>query len=143
MAKRQKSPYFLQTIEAIAKHYEFDRNTAWKDLPKHVQQVFLYGSGDEEIAFRYDEGGRVYQVTRACLKGSFPIWNGAIARPIQTGFARNSSDIKTIGLAAPAAGSGCATRRWRSRWADLHVGQVVQMSIREALAWIEEVRQTI
>jgi len=62
--RKGKSPYFLQTIEAIAKHYEFDKNTRWKDLPKHVQQVFLYGSGDEEIQFRYDEGGRVYQVSR-------------------------------------------------------------------------------
>ena len=69
--RKGKSPYFLQTIEAIAKHYEFDRNARWKDLPKHVQQVFLYGSGDEEIGFRYDEGGRVYQVTRV-FEGVIP-----------------------------------------------------------------------
>jgi excinuclease ABC subunit A len=31
---------------------------------RHVQQVFLRGSGEEEIPFRYDEGGRVYQVKR-------------------------------------------------------------------------------
>ena len=30
---------------------------------REVQQVFLYGSGEEEIQFRYDEGGRVYQVS--------------------------------------------------------------------------------
>ncbi len=62
--RKGKSPYFLQTIESIAKHYEFDKNTPWKDLPKHVQQIFLYGSGNEEIPFRFDEGGRVYEVTR-------------------------------------------------------------------------------
>jgi excinuclease ABC subunit A len=38
---------------------------------RHVQQVFLYGSGDEEIPFRYDEGGRVYQVSRA-FEGVIP-----------------------------------------------------------------------
>ena len=57
--RKGKSPYFLQTIEAIAKHYEFDENTRWKDLSAKVQQVFLRGSGEEEISFRYDEGGRV------------------------------------------------------------------------------------
>lgn len=62
--RKGKSPYFLQTIEAIARHYEFDANTPWRDLPAHVKQVFLHGSGDEEIQFRYDEGGRVYQVSR-------------------------------------------------------------------------------
>ncbi len=43
--RKGKSPYFLQTIQAIAKHYEFKASTAWKDLPAHVQQVFLHGSG--------------------------------------------------------------------------------------------------
>ena len=69
--RKGKSPYFLQTIEAIARHYEFDKNTPWKDLPEKVQQVFLRGSGDEEIQFRYDEGGRVYQVTRS-FEGVIP-----------------------------------------------------------------------
>jgi len=69
--RKGKSPYFLQTIEAIAKHYEFDKNTPWKDLDAHVKQVFLYGSGDDEIPFRYDEGGRVYQVTRS-FEGVIP-----------------------------------------------------------------------
>ena len=31
---RASRPYFLQTIEAIARHYEFDKNTPWKDLPE-------------------------------------------------------------------------------------------------------------
>ena len=53
-----------QTIEALAKHYKFDKNTRWKDLPETVKEVFLRGSGEEEIQFRFDEGGRVYQVTR-------------------------------------------------------------------------------
>ncbi|MDB9857961.1 excinuclease ABC subunit A, partial [Amylibacter sp.] len=66
-----KSPYFRQTIEAIAKHYEFDKDLAWKDLPAHVQQVMLHGSHDEEIKFRYDEGGRVYEVSRA-FEGVIP-----------------------------------------------------------------------
>ena len=62
---------FKQTIEAIAKHYQFNQNTRWKDLPEKVQQVFLYGSGKEEIKFRYDEGGRVYEVSRV-FEGVIP-----------------------------------------------------------------------
>lgn len=59
-----KSPYFRQTIEALAKHYKFDKDAEWRELPKKVQQVMLRGSGKDEIPFRYDEGGRVYEVTR-------------------------------------------------------------------------------
>ena len=69
--RKGKSPYFLQTIEALANHYGFDYIAKWKEIPKSVQQVFLYGSGEEEILFRYDEGGRVYQVKRT-FEGVIP-----------------------------------------------------------------------
>ena len=66
--RKGKSPYFLQTIEAMAKHYGFATSTRWKDLLKTVQQVFLYGSGKEEILFRYDEGGAFIRLV-GCLRG--------------------------------------------------------------------------
>ena len=34
--RKGKSPYFLQTIEAIAKHYEFDAKLPWRDLPERM-----------------------------------------------------------------------------------------------------------
>ena len=42
---KSKSPYFTQTIEALSKHYGFDKKTKWKDLPESVKEVFLHGSG--------------------------------------------------------------------------------------------------
>ncbi len=68
---RSKSPYYRQTIEALSKHYGFDRRKPWKALPQKVQDVFLRGSGDEEIRFRFDEGGRVYEVSRT-FEGIIP-----------------------------------------------------------------------
>ena len=136
--RKGKSPYFLQTIEAIAKHYEFDKNTKWKDLAPHIQQVFLYGSGEEEIQFRYDEGGRVYQVSRV-FEGVIPTWNAATARPTATGFARNSSAIRTTAPAAPAAAFRLREEALAVKIAGLHVGEVVQMSIREAFDWCQTV----
>ena len=59
-----QSPYYRQTIEALAKHYEFDKGRKWRDLPERAQQVLLYGSEGEKIRFRYDEGGRVYEISR-------------------------------------------------------------------------------
>ena len=53
--RKGNSPYFLPTIEAIAEHFDFDPSSRWKDLTNKVKQVFLYGSGEEEINFRYDE----------------------------------------------------------------------------------------
>jgi len=49
--RKGKSPYFLQTIQSLAAHYEFDAKAPWKDLPAHVKQVLLYGSNGEELPF--------------------------------------------------------------------------------------------
>src|SRR6056297_342432 len=121
--RKGKSPYFLQTIEAIAKHYGFDRNARWKDLPDAAKQVFLHGSGEEEIQFRFDEGGRVYQVTRP-FEGVIPNMERRY-RETDSQWIREGYRLRPEALAVRIAG--------------LHVGQVVQMSIREAHAWCETV----
>ncbi|WP_170760420.1 excinuclease ABC subunit UvrA [Ruegeria lacuscaerulensis] len=135
--RKGKSPYFLQTIEAIARHYEFDKNTPWKDLPANVQQVFLRGSGDEEIQFRYDEGGRVYQVTRS-FEGVIPNME---RRYRETDSAWIREEFERYQNNRPCG--SCHGYRLRPealavKIAGLHVGQLVQMSIREALAWVED-----
>ncbi|KPP84812.1 MAG: excinuclease ABC subunit UvrA [Rhodobacteraceae bacterium HLUCCA08] len=132
--RKGKSPYFLQTIEAIARHYEFDKATKWKDLPAHVQQVFLYGSGDEEIRFRYDEGGRVYEVTRA-FEGVIPNME---RRYRETDSAWIREEFERYQNNRPCHSCGGYRLRPEAlavRMAGLHVGEVVRMSIREALAW--------
>ena len=38
-------------LASLAKHYHFDIETPFTELPKKIQDVILYGSGDEEIDF--------------------------------------------------------------------------------------------
>ncbi|MDE4139483.1 MULTISPECIES: excinuclease ABC subunit UvrA [Rhodobacterales] len=136
--RKGKSPYFLQTIEAIAKHYEFDKNTPWKDLPAHVKQVFLYGSGDEEIPFRYDEGGRVYNVTRV-FEGVIPNMERRYRETDSNWIREEFERYQNNRPCGACGGYRLREEALAVRIADIHVGQVVQKSIREALAWIEEV----
>lgn len=56
-AKRH-SVYFQQMLDAICGHYHIDIHTPFKDLPKKTQQVFLNGSGNDEIKFYFERGDR-------------------------------------------------------------------------------------
>ncbi|MDF1718291.1 MAG: excinuclease ABC subunit UvrA [Antarcticimicrobium sp.] len=133
--RKGKSPYFLQTIEAIAKHYEFDKNARWKDLPKHVQQVFLYGSGDEEIPFRYDEGGRVYQVSRV-FEGVIPNMERRY-RETDSNWIREEFERYQNNRPCHACGGyRLRPEALAVQIAGLHAGQVVEMSIKQAFDWI-------
>ncbi|WP_278921517.1 excinuclease ABC subunit UvrA [Pseudophaeobacter profundi] len=136
--RKGKSPYFLQTIESIAKHYEFDKNTQWKDLSPKVQQVFLRGSGAEEIPFRYDEGGRVYEVTRV-FEGVIPNMERRYRETDSNWIREEFERYQNNRPCGACAGYRLREEALAVKIAGLHVGQVVQKSIREALAWIEDV----
>ena len=136
--RKGKSPYFKQTIEAIAKHYGFSQSAKWKDIDPKIQQVFLYGSGKEEIKFRYDEGGRVYEVSRV-FEGVIPNmerrYRETDSNWIREEFERYQNN-RPCGT--------CEGYRLRPEALAvkigqgehlLHAGQVVQMSIREAWEW--------
>ena len=49
----RRNAYYFQLIQSLARHYRFDIETPWSDLPEAVRHVLLWGSGDERIEFRY------------------------------------------------------------------------------------------
>ena len=133
--RKGKSPYFLQTIEAIAKHYEFNRNARWKDLPAHVQQVFLHGSGEEEITFRYDEGGRVYQISRF-FEGVIPNMERRYRETDSAWIREEFERYQNNRRCGACDGYRLKPEALAVRIADCHIGHVTEMSIRQALDWI-------
>ena len=136
--RKGKSPYFLQTIESLAKHYEFNKNSRWKDLDPHIQQVFLYGSGEEEIPFRYDEGGRVYQVTRT-FEGVIPNMERRYRETDSNWIREEFERYQNNRSCGTCGGYRLREEALAVKIAGLHVGQVVQMSIKDAFDWCKTV----
>jgi excinuclease ABC subunit A len=62
--EKRNSMYFHQMLEALSRHYSFDINRPYKDLPEKIRRVLLYGSGDEAIRFFSDFGGKRQFFTR-------------------------------------------------------------------------------
>jgi excinuclease ABC subunit A len=139
---KSKSPYVTQTIDALARHYGFDKKKKWRDLPEAVQRLFLHGSGGEEIDFAYDEGGRSYKVRRV-FEGIIPNME---RRYKETDSAWSREEMERYQANRPC--STCGGHRLKPealavKIAGLHVGQVVAMSIREAHAWVQTVPDTL
>src|SRR5690606_10806974 len=49
----RRNHYYFQLIASLARHYGFDVDTRWRDVPEPVRQAVLFGSGEERIAFTY------------------------------------------------------------------------------------------
>ncbi|MBT5854769.1 MAG: excinuclease ABC subunit UvrA [Paracoccaceae bacterium] len=136
--RKGKSPYFTQTIEAISKHYGVSMNVSWKDLPAAVKKVFLHGSGDQEIKFRYDDGGRVYQVTRG-FEGVIPNMQRRYRETDSSWVREEFENYQNNQPCGSCKGFRLRPEALAVKIANLHVGELVQMSIRDALSWCEGV----
>jgi len=129
------SPYYQQTLEALAKHYKQPMTKPWKDLPEDFREIVLYGSLDE-ISFIYDDGVRRYKTDKpfeGVITNIERRWRETESNWVREELERYQSDqpceactgyrLKPQALAVKIAG--------------LHIGEVTEMSIRAAHAWFD------
>ncbi|MFN3869409.1 MAG: excinuclease ABC subunit UvrA, partial [Hyphomicrobiaceae bacterium] len=136
------SPYYEQTLEALARHYKVKMSTPWEKLPKHVQLAILYGSGEEEIAFTYFDGTRNYTTSRT--------FEGVI-RNIERRWRETDSEWVREELSRYQGAHPCeACGGYRLKPQALsvkvggkHIGEVGDMTIRKAGQWFAELPATL
>ncbi len=68
----RRNHFYHSMLQSLAKHYRFDIEQPWEALDDKVQQLLLYGSGKEKIAFHYiGERGRTV-VKEHAFEGVIP-----------------------------------------------------------------------
>ncbi len=135
---RSSSPYYLQTLEALGRHYKFALDAKWKSLPKKTQEAILYGSGEDEIKFVYDDGMRAY-TTKKPFEG--------VVTNLERRFRETESEWAREELQKYFTDVPCdACKGFRLKpealcvkIGTLHIGEVAQMSVRRAGEWFERV----
>ena len=65
------SKYYMQTLESLARHYQFSLDVAFGKLDQKVQAIILQGSGKEAVVMQYDDGLRSYR-TQKPFEGLIP-----------------------------------------------------------------------
>src|SRR5690606_22021468 len=118
----------------LAKHYEFDRKTPWRELPEAVRQVFMRGSDGEEIRFRFDDAGRVYEVSRS-FEGVIPNLERRMRETDSAWVREEFEKYQNSRPCGTCEGFRLKPEALAVKIAGTHIGQVTQLSIREALDW--------
>ena len=62
--KNITSPFYNQTLSALAKAYKASLSRPWKDLDPVFRDAVLNGSGDRDITFSFEDGARSYRNTK-------------------------------------------------------------------------------
>ncbi len=68
----RRNAYYFSMITSLARHYHFDVDTPWQDLPERIRDILLNGSGEETVNLTYvSESGRKVQ-RRHAFEGILP-----------------------------------------------------------------------
>jgi excinuclease ABC subunit A len=139
---KSSSPYYTQTLSALGKHYKFTLDTKWKDLPKKTQDAILYGSGDTEIRFSYDDGVRAYETKRP--------FEGVITN-LERRYKETDSDWAREEIAryfTDVPCEACSGYRLKPealcvKIAEKHIGEISDLSVKAAALWFGDLPQRL
>jgi excinuclease ABC subunit A len=136
------SPYYTQTLEAIANHFNVSMETPWAKLPKKVQDVILFGSEGEVIAFTYDDGMRSY-TTRRPFEGVITNierrWKETDSQWVREELSRYQSDAPC----EECKGFRLKPQALAVKVGEKHIGEVSRLSIRAANEWFGALPQKL
>ncbi|NMH75245.1 excinuclease ABC subunit UvrA [Bacillus sp. RO2] len=136
------SQYYPQMLQAVCNHYGIDMEVPVKDIPKNLLDKVLYGSGKEEIYFRYENDfGQVRE--------SYILFEGVIPN-VERRYKETSSDYIREQMEKYMAQQPCPTCKGnRLKLESLsvlinnnHIGNVTNFSIVEALDFFEGLELT-
>jgi excinuclease ABC subunit A len=68
----RRNDHYFHMIQSLSKHYGFDIETPWTELPEQLRQVLLNGSGTEAIEFSYREAAGSRTRRRHPFEGILP-----------------------------------------------------------------------
>lgn len=68
---QSSSKFVIDTLESLAKHYNFNLTEPFINLSENVKRVLFYGSGEEIIKFKYSDD-RKHQIIEQIFAGIVP-----------------------------------------------------------------------
>jgi excinuclease ABC subunit A len=139
---KTSSPFYSQTLEALAKHFGFSLNVAFSNLNEEAQNLILYGTGKETVEFSYDDGLRAHKVNKP-FEG--------VVRNLERRFKETDSDAARDEISSYMSATPCgACEGYRLKpealavkIAECHIGHVSQLSIQNAYFWFDTLHEKL
>ena len=136
------SPYYTQTLEALCKHFKVSMTKPWQDHPVKVRDAILFGTGNTDVTFVYDDGIRKYK-TRKPFEG---VINNIERRWRETdsSWVRDElSRFQSRHRCETCKGYRLKPEALAVKIDDHHIAQVAELSIRDAIQWIRNLPATL
>jgi len=138
----RRNPYYFSVLKSLSKHYRFDLDLPYQDLPRSIQNVILYGSGEEEILFHYTNEKGDVRKKRHPFEGVIP--------NLERRYHATDSDYIREEMAQYISQQPCPTcegTRLRKEARHVYIGKkslpaITTLSISECLAFFHSLKLT-
>lgn len=138
---KDKSSFTRCMVEAMAKEYEFDINTPYKDLPEHIKQVFLYGTNGKTLKVHYhsQRGEGIYDVE---FEG---LIKNVERRYRETSSEASKQEYEALMISTPC--SECKGKRLKKEAlavtvGDKNIAELTELSIRDLVDFMNNIKLT-
>ncbi len=136
------SLYYDQTLQSLAKHFKVSLRTPWEDLPEHVRDAILNGTGDEPVNMTYKDSARSYNVSKpfeGVLKNLARRWKETDSAWVREEMSRYQAE-KACGV---CHGARLKPAALAVRVGNQNIAHASDLSIRSALEWFRTVGETL
>jgi len=58
------SPYYMQVLGSLARHFDFSLETPWNELPDEAADAILHGTAGAPVTLRFQDGRKSYEVKK-------------------------------------------------------------------------------
>lgn len=134
--------YHMKQLAAVLSYYGYSLDTAWNDLPKDMQEILWYGSGEQKFSFMYENlQGEVKKHTTP-FEGIIPL----LRRRHREAFSeRMRLDIESFMTSTPCP--VCHGARLKPEVLSILVGgknicEVTALTVRDAINFFETLNLT-
>ncbi|PHQ71783.1 MAG: excinuclease ABC subunit A [Sneathiella sp.] len=130
------APYYMQTLEALGKHYGFTTTEPWEEIAEESRKVILYGTDDEKIQITFDDGMRTYRTNKP-FEGVIPNIERRWRETDSSWIREDLEKYQDKTNCSKCGGHRLKEEALAIKINDHHIGEVVSKSIVDAREWFE------
>ncbi len=128
------SPYYLQVLASLAKAYDFNLTTPWRDLEPDQQLIILQGTGGMPVELTFKDGRKEYTV-RKPFEGVIGNLNRRLLQTDSAWMREELSKFQTAQPCETCGGKRLNEKALAVKVAGTDIAEPVKMSVSDAKEW--------
>jgi len=137
-----QSPYYMQTLEALGRKYKFKPTAKWADLTAKQQDVILYGTGEDDVEFVYQDGARKFETVKP-FEGVIPNLERRFRETDSSWVREELSRFQAVTNCEACNGMRLKPEALAVKIADKNISEATELSIKAADRWFTALEKVL